>query len=424
MKQKVAQFIEQASLLPQGAKVAVALSGGADSVALLRVLLDLGYRCIALHCNFHLRGESSDADERFVRSLCDEWNVPCEVAHFQTQEYAAENKISIEMAARDLRYTWFHERAEQWGTPYIAVGHHQNDNVETFLLNLIRGTGISGLRGIQPRNGDVIRPLLCVSRDEIETYLSGIGQTYVTDATNREAIYTRNKIRLQLIPLLKTMNPSVEEGIVQTATRMAEIEKVYLKAMAEAMERVKIDEWTFSIPRLLEEVSPTAVLYELLSPYGFNSTQLASVYESLNGESGKRFFSAEYELLKDRTVLLLREKDREQAMPQLVVEEMEWGKGMAVPTTAAAAYIDADKVKHPLLLQTWKSGDWFIPYGMKHRKKIRDFLRDVKLSIFCKESQLVVKSGEDIVWVVNHRTDDRYKITDKTSRVFRLTVSE
>lgn len=238
IKKRVKQYIEKEKLFSPESKVFVALSGGADSVALLRLLHSIGYRCEAAHCNFHLRGTESDRDERFVRGLCRELGIPLHTTHFDTTGYAAEKHVSIEMAARDLRYEWFEKLRVEYRADAIAVAHHQDDSVETMLLNLIRGTGIKGLLGIRPRNGSIVRPLLCATREEIIRYLRHIKQEYVTDSTNTEDEYTRNKIRLHLLPLMEEINPSVKKNLTETGSYLNEAYAIYHKGIADAKERV------------------------------------------------------------------------------------------------------------------------------------------------------------------------------------------
>lgn len=407
-------------------KVLVALSGGADSVALLRVLLQAGYTCVAAHCNFHLRGEESCRDEAFVRDLCRRLQVPLHVTHFDTEGYASAHGVSIEMAARELRYAWFEEVRTAEKAKVVAVAHHRDDSVETFLLNLVRGTGINGLKGMMAVNGTVVRPLLEVSRKEILEYLQALGQDYVTDSTNLADEFTRNKLRLDVIPLLEEINPSVPEAISETARRLADVERVYRKAVSEACARVTIGEGKYSIAGILSEVSPQAVLFELLHPYGFNASQLKDIGRSLETESGRRFYSDGYVLLRDRDSLLLRRKEELQAVKtfRLCSSVMLRGAGFELPKDPQTAYLDADAVKGGLTLRRWESGDRFVPFGMKGFKKVRDYLRDRKFSLFEKENQYVVCEGENIVWLVNERTDNRYRVTDNTRRILVLRVSE
>lgn len=422
--QKVNQCISDKHLLNRHDRVLVALSGGADSVALLRVLLHEGYDCVAAHCNFHLRGAESDRDEGFVRALCERLTVPLEVVHFDTAAYAVQHSCSIEMAARELRYAWFEQVRQQTGTSVIAVAHHKDDSVETFLLNLIRGTGIRGLRGITPVNGRIVRPMLEVSRAEILSYLQAIGQDYVTDSTNLETDFTRNKIRLKVLPLLGEINPSVSDAIFETASRLVDVEEVYRKAIQEACRRVSVSEREVSIPALLGETAPRAILFELYAPLGFNASQLDNIYRNLQvkGMSGQLFYSPEYVLLRNRDSLVLEFREKPETALSLVVEAVDREELKADFSDRTKAFLDADKVTGTLTLRKWQSGDRFIPYGMKGYKKVRDYLRDGKFSLFEKQEQCVVCMGEEIVWLVNERCDQRFCVTAATRRVLVLSV--
>ena len=271
--QKVIRYIHEKELFTKDDKIVVALSGGADSVALLRVLLQGGYTCVAAHCNFHLRGKESDRDAAFVQTLCTKLQVPLHIHDFDTKSYAEAHRVSVEMAARELRYAWFEEVREQERAQVIGVAHHRDDSVETFLLNLVRGTGIQGLKGIAPKNGAIVRPLLDVGRTDILAFLASIGQDYVMDSTNQRDEFTRNKLRLNVLPLLREINPSVSETIAETARRLSEVDAVYRVAIMEACRRVKEGEDRIDIARLRMETAPQAVLFELLYPLGFNASQ-------------------------------------------------------------------------------------------------------------------------------------------------------
>lgn len=419
---KVSLYIEEKQLFSMGEKVLVALSGGADSVALLRVLLRLGYTCVAAHCNFHLRGAESDRDEAFVRALCQELKVPLQVTHFDTEAYASRNALSIEMAARALRYRWFEQVRQEVQADVIAVAHHRDDSVETFLLNLTRGTGISGLKGIAPVNGKVVRPLLEVGRSEILAYLEELNQPYVTDSTNLEDVYTRNKLRLNILPALREINPSVDDSIMETAHRLAEVEAVYKDAVGKACRRVMEKEGCIHINRLLEEPSPQAILFELLYPLGFNASQLKDIYRSLSAESGRQFYSRQYRLLRDREYLFIQKRENEPACLMLNQKVMDVAAVQSLLRDKSIACLDINKVRAPLVLRKWQSGDRFVPFGMKGFKRVRDYLCDRKFSLFQREEQYVVCSGEDIVWLVNERTDNRYRVTEKTTAVLVLSV--
>ena len=422
LKRKIERYINEKELFGHDDRLIVALSGGADSVALLRVLLSLGYDCVAAHCNFHLRGEESDRDEAFVRTLCTEVSVPLEVVHFQTADYARNNGLSIEMAARELRYAWFDEIRQKHRAAYIAVAHHKDDSVETFLLNLSRGTGINGLKGIMPKNGFIVRPMLEVVREDILEYLHRLNQDYVTDSTNLENVYTRNKIRLDIIPLFKQINPSFCDSVSETASRLADVAAIYRHAMAASLERVMVAPDTVSIEKLMDEVAPQAVLFELLSPLGFNSSQIKDIERSLKSTSGKMFYANEWTLLRDRNNLLLKKKDSEDDNVKLSVRRLKSDSGFVVPKRNDIAYIDAGKLCGELKLRKWQSGDKFVPFGMKGFKKVRDYLRDRKLSLFEKEKVMVVTSGEEIVWLVGERTDNRFRIDATTVNVLEIEV--
>ncbi|MBQ8867447.1 MAG: tRNA lysidine(34) synthetase TilS [Bacteroidaceae bacterium] len=443
----VQAFIRQERLVGQGEALLVALSGGADSVALLRVLLRLGYSCHAAHCNFHLRGEESNRDEAFCRTLCQTLGVELHVTHFDTHEYAARQGISIEMAARELRYAWFDELCSGHGYAHVAVAHHRDDAVETLLLNLVRGTGLAGLTGIRPVNGRVVRPLLGVSRAEVMAYLKALAQDYVTDSTNLQDEYVRNKIRLQILPLLEKINPQVREKISSTIHHLRGVETIYDKAVKEAVARVAdVDGRTINIPALLGEVEPQTVLFELLRPYGFVSAQVEDVFRSLTGESGRRFANGGWEVLKDRDTLILRPRQSESeleeerigiSIPQppvevaltresmLLVSRFPLAPDYRISRSPKVATLDASCVEFPLTVRPWRQGDKFAPFGMKGRKKlVSDLLTDLKLSRFEKEKQLVVTDARDrILWVVGRRTDERARVTEQTREVVEMIVS-
>lgn len=420
IKHRVAQYIEKEGLLTLQDKVLVTLSGGADSVALLRLLLSLGYTCEAAHCNFHLRADESDRDEAFVRQFCKEQKIPLHVMDFDTHAYARNQKVSIEMAARELRYRWFEELSKTYRYTAIAVAHHQDDSVETMLLNLIRGSGINGLLGIRPKNGKVVRPLLCISRNEVVDYLSQLGQAYVTDSTNLQDEYLRNKIRLTLLPMMQEINPSVKAGLFQTSNHLNEVSAVYNKAIEEAKARVQTNEGIV-IASLLAEPSPSAILFEMLYPLGFNSAQIAEVMQSLTSQSGKQFMSSSgWRVIRDRELLLISQTDKEEDLTapfQLTFDEVAYAPGFQITKDKQVAYFDADKLKGEFSVRKWKQGDIFIPFGMTGKKLISDYLTDRKFSLLQKENQWVLCSGEKIAWIIGERTDNRFRIDESTRRV-------
>lgn len=427
LEKKIAKYIDNEHLLSKEDKVIIALSGGADSVALLHVMHSLGYKCEAAHCNFHLRGEESNRDETFVHELCKSMQIPLHIIHFETEKYAIENKISIEMAARELRYQWFEEIKKESAANVIAVAHHQDDSVETLLLNLIRGTGLSGLLGIRPQNKDIIRPLLCVNRQDIIEYLGSIGQNYVTDSTNLEDEYIRNKIRLNLIPLMEEINPSVKKNIIATSNYLNEIEFIYNNEIENGKQRVLTKEG-IRISDLLKEPAPNALLFEILHPLGFNSAQIQNILSLLlKGQTGKQLISKDgWRIIKDRNMLLIQPKENLEETPfQLIREELIYTKDFIIPREKNIACFDADKLEDTeFTIRKWRKGDTFVPFGMKGQKKISDYLTDRKLSLIQKERQYVLCQRDKIIWVIGERTDNRYRIDDKTKRVIIITMRE
>lgn len=422
---KVKEFIEKEDLFSKQDKILVALSGGADSVALTRILITLGYHCEVAHCNFELRGEESDRDEDFVRNFCRSLNIKCHSIHFETRRYAAQQSISIEMAARELRYNWFSKICEESDCQVVAVAHHKDDSVETMLLNLIRGTGINGLLGIRPKNGNVVRPLLCASRQEVVAYLHRMNQTYVTDSTNLEDEYTRNKIRLNLLPLMEEINPSVKDGLVKTASYLNDISKVYQQAIKESIDRIFITpEKEISIEKLMNEPAPQALLFEVLSPLGFNSTQVEEVYGSLNGQPGKRFISSQWQVVKDRELLLIEKVKTANDKPQIIFEEVLLTKEFVIPKDKNTACFDANKFKGVISIRKWEKGDYFIPFGMKGKKLVSDFMTDSKFSLLKKEQQWVLSCNDQIAWLIGERTDNRFRIDDSTQKVIIAKLGE
>lgn len=381
----------------------VALSGGADSVALTRMLHDEGYRITALHCNFHLRGQESDRDEQFVRSLCQKHHIPLEVKHFDTITYAHQQGISIEMAARDLRYAWFEERRQALDADAIAVAHHRDDQAETLLLNLIRGTGLRGLAGMKERNGHIIRPLLNYSRSDILQYLTFIHQPYVTDSTNQERDALRNRIRLDVLPLLNQLNPQATANIAQAARAVGE----------------SLPYFEDGIKRALQTDDPMdnlTLLHEYLHPLGFNSAQIQQIFQHKDSQPGKVWESTTHRLLRDRNKWVIEAKDtlpsitiQEEIVPRLSVTHFE-----ADPDIA---YLDDALLTQPLQIRTWREGDRFCPFGMKGQKLVSDLLTDHKLNLFQRQRQQVVTCGQDIVWVVGIRSDNRYRVGLETKNI-------
>ena len=308
MQKIVEKFIEDEKLLKKNSKVILGVSGGADSIALLNVLHNAGYETIVAHCNFHLRHEESMRDEAFVKSFCEERQLEYRSVHFDTIRYAAQHSLSIEMAARALRYSWFEELRQEFKAEAIAVGHHKDDSIETMLMNLVRGTGIKGLTGIKPKVGYIIRPFLCVNRTDIEEYTIQSGLSYVDDSSNSESIYTRNIIRLDVMPYLERINPSARQSIFKTIQHLRQVEHIYAKYIEQAKSEVLVDN-TINIEKLKKDIEPQALLFEIVSEYGFNSSDTEDMMQALDGQSGKTFYFKSHRIVKDRDYLIIDSED-------------------------------------------------------------------------------------------------------------------
>ena len=480
------RFASVHELFVYGGKYIVALSGGADSVSLLFVLKhlehELGIGVEAAHCNFHLRGAESVRDEEFCKQLCERLSVPLHLIHFDTQAYADLHRVSIEMAARDLRYGYFENLRRDIKAQDICVAHHRDDSVETVLLNLVRGTGLRGLRGIQPRNGNIIRPLLSLSREDIVQYLGALGESYVTDSTNLHNDVKRNKIRLDVMPLLRELNPSVSQSIFESSLRVGEALKVFDEAMKRSIADVTTPPrgctcpkctnqpvrkctnqpllvqqsllhqqrctlqanhpLTISIDRLKQQPSPEYTLHEILSPRGFTSAQIEQIYGSLDTcSAGKTIASDSHELAFDRGSLLVQPRTnvadaaRSMRIPEtgtyvfsdslkIKVVAEDCGDDYVPSRAADCVCLDASDIKFPLTLRHIEQGDRFVPFGMNGMKLVSDYLTDRKKNVFEKRQQLVLTDAQQrIVWLVGERTDNRFRITAHTQQALRLTIT-
>ncbi len=455
MLSHVERFICQHNMLDKSCEHLVALSGGADSVALLLVLSALGYRLHAAHCNFHLRGDESDRDETFVRQLCQRHSIPLHIAHFDTRQYASLHKISIEMAARDLRYSWFEQLRHDIGAQSICVAHHADDSAETVLLNLLRGTGIQGLTGIRPINGHIVRPLLCTRRSDILDYLSAIGQDYVTDSTNLLLDAGRNKIRLGILPLCQDVNPSAVNAINRTSAHLVQASRLLQHAIQSAIQDV-VEPTPFgiaiNIQSLASQPVPELILFHILKDYAFTSRQTEDIANLLIGETptnaaigsipaqvetltGKTFTSTTHCLTFHRGRILI-ERIHTQLPPIHITEDGLYRHGHSclrveriarnehflIPRTPCCVALDASSIQFPLSLRHCMPGDRFTPFGMRGTKLVSDYLTDQKLSLFDKQRQLVITDAtHKILWLVGQRPDNSCCITDSTQDILKLT---
>lgn len=452
--QQVAGFVARNQLLAADNKYIVALSGGADSVALLLIMKALGYDVEAAHCNFHLRGKESERDENFCVSLCESLGVILHRIHFDTLTYAQLHKVSIEMAARDLRYSYFEQLRRDINADAICVAHHKDDNVETILLNLVRGTGMNGLTGISPRNGFILRPLLCIGREDILEYLEAENQDYVTDSSNLVDDVQRNKIRLNVLPLLENVNPAVKDNILTMARWIAEastiVEASLDEAKAKSVSSLSVgakkhdakptvnDSFSVDISKIEEYPSAEYLLWDILKDYGFNSSQVALVAENLHATTGTSWLSSSHELTLDRGRLILTPLDKEEGrlmripeagtyvyteLCKLKIEQKEINENYTISRSSDKVCLDAQKVKFPLMIRRVARGDRFVPFGMKGSKLVSDFLTDQKVALPLKRRQLVVTdAGGNILWVVGKRLDGRFAVSPCSKSVVEISL--
>lgn len=406
-------------------------------MVLLNLLQKIGLEVAVAHCNFLLRGEESDGDEQLVKEYCQHRNIGFHLARINTRQYAEEHKISIQEAARELRYEWFRKLVIQYGYSAVATAHHATDQVETMLLQTLRGTGIRGLQGMAPENHQVIRPLLEITRKEILDYAAQHKIVFREDSSNASDKYSRNLLRKEVLPVLEKINPAFEHHFVQTSLVVqqlngwlrSEVEKWAKKHLLSTSRSVKIP-----MKPLLKHKASQVLLFELLQPFGFSSATITQVYEALQEQSGKLFFSHTHRLIKDREELILSRLaasdktgvffitagNNELITPEFKISISHIPTPDNLFVNPGTALLDKDLVKFPLVVRLWRPGDKFKPLGMKGWKKVSDFLTDLKLSIADKERVWVMESGGEIIWIAGWRIDNRYKITKKTKRVIQM----
>lgn len=446
------QYIKEQDLFQKSHQLLLAVSGGIDSVVLAELCHQAGYSFFIAHCNFHLRGEESNRDEAFVRGLADKYSVPLYIQSFDTEKFAERNKISIQVAARELRYNWFRELAEQVkegredadkkfsGQVKILTAHHANDNIETLLMNFFKGTGIKGLQGILPKQGNLIRPLLFATKEEIVQFSKENNLSFVEDSSNLLDKYTRNYFRNQLIPSIQKIFPQVEENLVNNIERFREIDLLYTQAIdvhrSNLIEK-KGKEIHIPVLKLLKVTPLKTILYEIIKDYGFTAHQTEEAMKLLTSETGKYISSATHRIIKNRNWIIIAPIDHSESN-QIIIESTDkhvhFHPGVLVfkqvqnvpvditKNPSNLVFVDSDQLKYPLILRRWKEGDYFYPLGMKKKasdkpgkKKLSKFFIDQKISLIDKESIWVVESNKRIVWVINKRLDDRFKITPQTN---------
>lgn len=436
MLERLVQYNEKQKLFKSDEKIIIALSGGVDSMVLADLMLRLGRPCVFAHCNFHLRGEDSDRDERHVRDYAEQKGVVVYVKHFDTETYAATQGISIEMAARELRYEWFEELRQKLAYDKIAVAHHADDQIETFFINLLRGSGINGLKGMRPINGRLIRPLLWASRAQIEDYACLNGLRWCEDATNSESMFLRNKIRNELLPVFDRLFPEGRKSIGRSVNYLASENGLYRemlqKRLAEAI-RYQSDLQKIEKKHFRGE-NGFQLLFEWLHPYGFNTDQIGFIFDALDGISGKKFLSNSHRLVVERISLQLMPVTEEEWSETLIQSDMpeivfpvhvrflkfEKGDDFVLDRSPNVALLDFDKLNFPLKIRKWHFGDRFRPLGMKGSKLLSDFFVDQGFTLFQKKQTFVLLDAhETVVWVVGQRIDDRFKLKPTTNIVFK-----
>ncbi|MBL0135711.1 MAG: tRNA lysidine(34) synthetase TilS [Chitinophagaceae bacterium] len=448
-------FISKESLFTKQNKLLIAVSGGVDSVVLCDLCNEAGYDFLIAHCNFQLRGEESNRDEDFVLQLGRNYGKEVLVKHFATKAYAAQNKVSTQVAARELRYSWFYDlldsdppRRTTLPTPdsrlktpdLLLTAHHADDNIETVLMNFFKGTGVSGMRGILPKQGKLIRPLLFATKAELLDYAKTKGLKWVEDSSNAGDQYTRNYFRHQVIPLLQKVYPQVDQNLISNISRFRDIEVLYKQSIA--LHKKKLLEQKGNevhIPVLkLKGVKPlNSIVYEIIKDFSFSNGQVQDVLNLLESESGHFVASPTHRIIRNRNWLIIAPLASEEAA-NILIEEMvskvrtaNWQlqisrknrSEISISSDSNTACVDASDIKFPLLLRKWKEGDYFYPLGMKKKKKVARFLIDQKISKTDKENIWVLEMNKKIVWVVGQRIDDRFKITDATKEVIVISVS-
>lgn len=432
------QFIASKGLINLEDTLLVAVSGGMDSMFLLTYLLSKNYKLAVAHCNFGLRGDESDGDEHLVKTYCETNGIKIHLKKFDTQKFADSNGISIQMAARDLRYQWFHELCEMSGYTKLVTAHHKTDNAETILLNIARGTGLKGLEGISALSGNTIRPLLCLSRTEIETAVKELDVTYREDSSNSSDKYYRNRLRQNVLPEFKEINPAFE-NTMQTNAEIVKQANTFIHHFIETFKKEGLKKKSDTIEIdgniLLKWPEPKFVLFSILNEYGFNASSVDDIFHSLNGLSGKQFFSATHRLILNRDQLIIAASNEISFQSYTITEDTKtietphhhWEFGIEfskfqIPISSNQASFDFDKLTFPLILRPWQQGDKIKPIGMTGHKKISDILIDKKISLYEKGKTWVVISKNELIWVSGLVVSDDFKLSSNTKKAFNLSI--
>lgn len=437
MQKEFQQFIDSNNLCSNKNRLLLGISGGIDSICMFHLFRQLEFPIGIAHCNFQLRESESDLDEEFVKNLANQYDVPFFTIKFNTKEFAENEGISIQMAARDLRYDWFEEIREKHNYDYITIAHNRDDVVETFLINLTRGSGIKGLTGIKPKSGNTIRPLLYASRNEISEFIDKHNLKYREDSSNSSVKYSRNLIRHEIIPLFEKINSGFRETVIENISKLKDTETIYNASIDNARNsilRYENQKLLINLEKLNQLNPLSTYLYEILKPYGFSGAQSIDIINSLEGISGKQFFSATHRLIKDRNDLIIEEihqihnkiyyidQDTENITSpiNLNITKQELNDEFEITKSKDIGLFDLDKIEFPLILRKWKKGDYFMPLGMTNLKKLSDFFIDNKLSLIDKENTWILENCNKIIWIVGLRIDERFKISDKTTNILKI----
>ena len=432
------EYAREHKLFTASSRILLAVSGGIDSMVMAWLFRESGIEHVIAHCNFSLRREESDRDEEFVASWADSNNIPFRSTRFDTLSYAATRKISVQMAARELRYDWFSSLVRNEGYDSVAVAHNLNDNVETFLINLIRGTGLSGLTGMKQHAGGVIRPLLFATRNEIAALAAEKNIEYREDSSNIELKYTRNRIRHKVIPEMEIVNPGILAAINETMDHLSsssEIVDAYVTLLSNDLFRLRGDSAEADIDKLTALNPAAPYLYEIFRRYGLSPKQTPEVISLLGSETGRYMYTSTHRLLNDRGKIIITPRNTEPKEKYIFnsIDEMRISglfsemritepSDEPLPSSQLTASLNLDSVVFPVSVRNWEPGDRFMPLGMKNMKKISDFLIDLKVPLSEKEKVLLLLSGDEVMWVMGYRIDDRFRITDKTTRILVITV--
>ena len=434
--QRFQQHIAINRLFSQENELLVAVSGGVDSIVLTHLLYYSGYRIRLAHMNFGLRGEESERDENFVKEVADKLSIPLYVQKTEAKTFAKENGCAIQEAARILRYTWFNEVLKsEPALNYLVTAHHADDNIETVLMNLFRGTGIAGLKGIMAKQDKIIRPLLFAHRHEIDLYAKENDIDFVEDSSNKEEKYTRNFFRLQVIPMVEKIYPAAAENMRQNIERFTGVEQLYRESLQRKKKKLVLDkngEWHIPVEKLRFSSPLQTLVYEIFHPFGFSAAQTADIISLMDSETGKYLLSSSHRLLKNRNWFIVSKIDI--AEPVIVVvdspkpsidfsqgklefTEKKYSPDSTISTDPGSACLDTNAIVYPLIIRPWKTGDYFYPLGMRKKKKLSRFFIDLKMSLPEKEKIQVMESAGKIIWVIGLRIDDRFKVQPGTTNM-------